>query len=569
MKCTIPEISWHNKEPVLSVDIYPDTGDFYRLASGGGDCHVLIWQLTIAENGAVNQELISDLTRHQRAVNCVRWSPSGKYLASGDDDANIIIWHLKTDNIPLLEGDTGDKEIWLVHKILRGHKEDVYDICWSIDESKILSGSVDNTAILWDTNKGKIDHILSDHKGFVQGVAWDPKNRLISTISTDRVCRIFDPLGKQVKARIQKGKITSVPDSHFLKDKDCKYFHDDTFKSFFRRLQFSPDGSLLIVPSGQLETDNCKNNINATLVFTMDNFYCPSIILPIPKQSSTVVRCCPILYELREQGPDPIIKLPYRMVFAVGTDHDIILYDTQQTLPFARFQDIHYTRLTDLTWSQDGLLLIASSTDGFCSLITFELHELGVPWIETENELAEFSLNISGCEELDKDENVDMMNSSKSVKKEEPIAVKEEPKKRQSFLVQWALNTPKKKKIEDKKEISESSTANDNVIEILDSPEKKVEKMEDKDDVAVVKTPRKIKPIRVGDVTKSKPASTTTKPESMTQQKINILIPKRIPKPENNTQESQPVNVSIHKRITPITLASPKSKRTLKEPDEV
>lgn len=58
----------------------------------------------IASNGAVNQEVISDLTRHQRAVNCVRWSNSGKYLASGDDDANIIIWHLKTDNIPLLEG---------------------------------------------------------------------------------------------------------------------------------------------------------------------------------------------------------------------------------------------------------------------------------------------------------------------------------------------------------------------------------------------------------------------------------------------------------------------------------
>lgn len=51
---------------------------------------------------------------------------------------------------------------------MRGHKEDVYDICWSVDGSKLLSGSVDNTAILWDVNKGKMEHILSDHKGFVQ-----------------------------------------------------------------------------------------------------------------------------------------------------------------------------------------------------------------------------------------------------------------------------------------------------------------------------------------------------------------------------------------------------------------
>lgn len=42
MKCVIPEISWHNRDPVLSVDIQPVTNEFYRLASGGGDCHVLV-----------------------------------------------------------------------------------------------------------------------------------------------------------------------------------------------------------------------------------------------------------------------------------------------------------------------------------------------------------------------------------------------------------------------------------------------------------------------------------------------------------------------------------------------
>lgn len=43
MKCTIPEISWHNRDPVLSVDVQPVfNGDFYRLASGGTDSHVLV-----------------------------------------------------------------------------------------------------------------------------------------------------------------------------------------------------------------------------------------------------------------------------------------------------------------------------------------------------------------------------------------------------------------------------------------------------------------------------------------------------------------------------------------------
>lgn len=45
MKCTIPEISWHNRDPVLSVDIQPKINEkegFYRLASGGTDSHVLV-----------------------------------------------------------------------------------------------------------------------------------------------------------------------------------------------------------------------------------------------------------------------------------------------------------------------------------------------------------------------------------------------------------------------------------------------------------------------------------------------------------------------------------------------
>lgn len=50
MKCIIPEISWHNRDPVLSVDfqysskVTTDNKDekFWRLATGGADSHVLV-----------------------------------------------------------------------------------------------------------------------------------------------------------------------------------------------------------------------------------------------------------------------------------------------------------------------------------------------------------------------------------------------------------------------------------------------------------------------------------------------------------------------------------------------
>lgn len=165
------------------------------------------------------------------------------------------------------------------------------------------------------------------------------------------------------------------------------------------------------------------------------------MLLPHGKQCSTVVRCCPMLFELRQDGPAPLIDLPYRMIIAVGTDHDVILYDTQQRVPFARFQEIHYTRMTDLTWSSDGQLLVASSTDGFCALITFEPNELGVPYIKADSENEENTLDITVMEHIvqEKDENTDISNSQKVPKEAET------DKKKRSFIEQWVQSPAPKR----------------------------------------------------------------------------------------------------------------------------
>lgn len=150
---------------------------------------IKIWHIKRdTDTGSVNLDVVADLTRHQRAVNCVRWSPNGELLASGDDESVIMIWKLKSENETLNICDSTnetDKEIWITLKILRG-KEDIYDLCWSPNSANLISGSVDNTAIVWDVQKGKCLDILNCHKGFVQGVTWDPQNRYLATLSTDR-----------------------------------------------------------------------------------------------------------------------------------------------------------------------------------------------------------------------------------------------------------------------------------------------------------------------------------------------------------------------------------------------
>ena len=50
-----------------------------------------------------------------------------------------------------------------------------------------------------------------------------------------------------------------------VKPKIFRMFHDDTMRSFFRRLTFTPDGELLIVPAGCVEGETV---VNATFVFT-------------------------------------------------------------------------------------------------------------------------------------------------------------------------------------------------------------------------------------------------------------------------------------------------------------
>lgn len=67
-------------------------------------------------------------------------------------------------------------------------------------------------------------------------------------------------------------------------------------------------------------------------------------------------------------------------MFAVATQDSVLFYDSQQSHPFAKVSQIHYLRLTDISWSPDGRMLIVSSTDGFATFITFEANEIGIPY---------------------------------------------------------------------------------------------------------------------------------------------------------------------------------------------
>lgn len=198
--------------------------------------------------------------------------------------------------------------------------------------------------------------------------------------------RIYDANSRRCLHRVSKSTLP-VNEGHELHGRSIRLYHDGTLQTFFRRLCFTPDGKLLLTPAGVTDYDGVLKPTNTTYGYSRYDLSKPAFVLPFPNEYTVAVRCSPVLYRLRPYNADknpPIITLPYRMIYAVATKNSVFFYDTQQSVPFAIVSNIHYTRLTDLAWSNDGNVLIVSSTDGFCSLLTFNENELGERYEEMD-----------------------------------------------------------------------------------------------------------------------------------------------------------------------------------------
>lgn len=441
MRAFTPEISWHNRLPISSISLDAISNDVIRVATGGHDCRVFIWIIDLNDSNKPDIKIQAGLRRHQSPVGAVRFSPQ-HMLASGDDDGYIYLWRHKPDedqpssSVGFDDDGFEDLEVWQQQRVLRGHIEDICDLAWSKDGQFLLSGSVDNSAILWDTTKGTKIWCSDAIKGYVQGVALDPHSQFMVTISSDRTLRTYNFADKRLLNATRKMNI---------KGKYKAFFGDDTVQTFCRRLEFSADGQFLVAPTARLiekepknlspeatidnvepqlaknrndeiecivldsseekqadtspqkqqheqpqtlplpqpqpqpleQTKKPKKLINAFLVFRRSSFNKPSFYYPTGREEALCIRFSPVVYKLRDSDCDNFWDIPYRLVFAVATSRSVLIYDSQQSIPIGYVSQIHLARLTDLVWSDNGRLLMVSSYDGYNTLLTFEQGEFG------------------------------------------------------------------------------------------------------------------------------------------------------------------------------------------------
>jgi WD40 repeat protein len=79
-------------------------------------------------------------------------------------------------------------------KTFRGHKERIWSVAFSPNGQRIVTGSADQTAKVWDVATGKQQLTLKGHRGWIWSVAFSPDGLRIATAGGENTARVWDAL---------------------------------------------------------------------------------------------------------------------------------------------------------------------------------------------------------------------------------------------------------------------------------------------------------------------------------------------------------------------------------------
>ncbi|KAL4912794.1 WD40-repeat-containing domain protein [Aspergillus aurantiobrunneus] len=384
-------------------------------------------------------QMVRQIAEHSHYVQGVAWDPLNEFVATQSSDRSVHIYTLKTKDGQFTLTSHG-KFLKMDLPARRISRSSPAPPDLSIRSQPAPSNSVAVASPVPSTPGTPVtSHLPMDPPPVSH-------SRRSSFSSSPNIRRSASPAPSLPLPAVKPLEVTS-PGLGGLGVRNANIYANETFTSFFRRLTFTPDGSLLFTPAGQYKTSQVSATdpsktvdeiSNTVYIYTRAGFNKPPIShLPGHKKPSVAVKCSPVFYTLREtpelskhitldtssgedasatndgvagdgskesapkpttgddsksittkpsesttanQLPPPVFSLPYRVVYAVATQDAVLVYDTQQQAPLCVVSNLHFATFTDLTWSNDGLTLIMSSSDGFCSTLSFAPGELGQPY---------------------------------------------------------------------------------------------------------------------------------------------------------------------------------------------
>jgi streptogramin lyase len=117
------------------------------------------------------------LAGHTDSVWAVAFSPDGTRILTGSGDNTARLWDAATGKLVAT---------------LVGHAARVFAVAFSPDGTRVLTGSWDGTARLWDTATGTAVATLAGHTDSVSAVAFSPDGTRVLTGSNDTTARLWD-----------------------------------------------------------------------------------------------------------------------------------------------------------------------------------------------------------------------------------------------------------------------------------------------------------------------------------------------------------------------------------------
>ncbi|MGE4001623.1 MAG: protein kinase [Planctomycetaceae bacterium] len=130
------------------------------------------------------------LLKEGAPLRTIRFSPDGKYMASGANDGKVRIWDAATgQQVKALDGHSGDD----------AHPGSVNCLAFSPNGSRLVSGSgeiadpkIPGEVRVWDTATWEQITELPEQSSLIYGVDFSPDGKLLATCGYDRMVQIWD-----------------------------------------------------------------------------------------------------------------------------------------------------------------------------------------------------------------------------------------------------------------------------------------------------------------------------------------------------------------------------------------